>query len=389
MPSPVGGPNGIPGPPVKSDEESLWIFRAGKAAWASITSLVISGLTASRIISTNATGQMSTPAAISTDQSLTLSTATGTTLTVSSTQDTTSIITGAIVTSGGIAAAKGITSGTHIDAAGGFLSAGTGGGVSVISWNRNSATGVMYDSGRHGVTTVCGSGNDWEFKSYTGAGAFVDSPLVVALAAGGTVTVNRPFLVAAATVTLADACNIVVNTTTGTKIGTATSQKLAFFNSTPIVQPANTTDLRTAIINLGLLATGGATPLDLNGGAFTTSSTVSSTGPTAGIGYATGAGGTVTQGTSRTTGVTLNKVCGQITLFSAAGSATWQSFTVTNSAVATTDTIIVNQDSGTDKYMIHVTAVGAGSFEITYATTGGTTTEQPVFNFSVIKAVTA
>jgi hypothetical protein len=51
-----------------------------------------------------------------------------------------------------------------------------------------------------------------------------------------------------------------------------------------------------------------------------------STSPTIGIGYATGAGGTVTQLTSRTTGVTLNKVAGQITLFSAAGTTTWQTF---------------------------------------------------------------
>jgi hypothetical protein len=40
--------------------------------------------------------------------------------------------------------------------------------------------------------------------------------------------------------------------------------------------------------------------------------------------------------------------------------------------------------------MIHVTKVTAGtSFDITYATTGGTTTEQPVFNFAVLKAVAA
>ena len=31
----------------------------------------------------------------------------------------------------------------------------------------------------------------------------------------------------------------------------------------------------------------------------------------------------------------------------------------------------------------------AGSFQITAYTTGGTTTEQPVINFAVIKAVTA
>jgi hypothetical protein len=124
-------------------------------------------------------------------------------------------------------------------------------------------------------------------------------------------------------------------------------------------------------------------------GAATFSNSVRSTSATGGIGYGTGAGGAVTQGTSRTTGVTLNTVAGAITLFTAAGSATWQSFTVTNSAVAATDTIIVNQRSGTDLYMMSVTAVGAGSFRISFATTGGTTSEAPVFNFSVIKAVSA
>jgi hypothetical protein len=108
-----------------------------------------------------------------------------------------------------------------------------------------------------------------------------------------------------------------------------------------------------------------------------------------GLGYGTGSGGTVTQATSRTTGVTLNKTNGSITLVSAAGTATWQSFTVTNSTVAVSDTVILSQRSGTDLYMLEVTAVAAGSFRISFATTGGTTTEQPVFNFAVIKAVTA
>jgi hypothetical protein len=108
-----------------------------------------------------------------------------------------------------------------------------------------------------------------------------------------------------------------------------------------------------------------------------------------GLGYSTGSGGAVTQATSRTTGVTLNKTNGAITLVSAAGLATYQSFTVTNSTVAATDTIILNQKSGTDKYILLVTAVAAASFQITFATTGGVTTEQPVFNFAVIKAVAA
>ena len=110
---------------------------------------------------------------------------------------------------------------------------------------------------------------------------------------------------------------------------------------------------------------------------------------TAGVGYATGAGGAVTQITSRTTGVTLDKTTGAITLFSAAGSATAATFTVTNSTVAATDVIILNQKSGTDLYDLMVTAVVNGSFNITFRTTGGTTTEQPVFNFAVIKGVVA
>jgi hypothetical protein len=132
-----------------------------------------------------------------------------------------------------------------------------------------------------------------------------------------------------------------------------------------------------------------ATNVSIGGGNIVAGAQIRSTSATGGIGYATGAGGAVTQGTSRTTGVTINNVCGAITLFTAAGSATWQSFTVTNSAVAATDTIIVNQRSGTDLYMMHVTAVGAGSFRISFATTGGTTSEAPVFNFAVIKAVSS
>ena len=139
---------------------------------------------------------------------------------------------------------------------------------------------------------------------------------------------------------------------------------------------ANTPTLVTPVI-------GAAT-----GTSLAVTAAVTSSG-TAGVGYATGAGGAVTQITSRTTGVTLDKTTGAITLFSAAGSATAATFTVTNSTVAATDVIILNQKSGTDLYDLMVTAVAAGSFNITFRTTGGTTTETPVFNFAVIKGVAA
>lgn len=112
-------------------------------------------------------------------------------------------------------------------------------------------------------------------------------------------------------------------------------------------------------------------------------------GTTGAYGYVTGIGGAVTQATSRTTGVTLNKPTGAITLVSAAGSATWQSFTLTNSSISANDVVTVCQKSGTDLYMIAVTAVAAGSCKISFATTGGTTTEQPVFNFVVTRGATS
>lgn len=131
-------------------------------------------------------------------------------------------------------------------------------------------------------------------------------------------------------------------------------------------------------------ATSGTTSLTLD-----TTGNVLAINPAGALGYGTGAGGTVTQATSRTTGVTLNKPCGQITMFSAAGSTTAATFTVTNSIVAATDCISVCQASGTNLYDLMVTAVAAGSFNITFRTTGGTATDAPVINFAVVRGVTS
>jgi hypothetical protein len=106
-----------------------------------------------------------------------------------------------------------------------------------------------------------------------------------------------------------------------------------------------------------------------------------------GVSYDVGAGDAVTQTTGRTSGVTINKNCGSITLVSAAGSTTPATFTVTNSKVAATDVIVLNQKSGTDKYHTKIVAVRDGSFDIQFNTVSGTTTEQPVFNFVILKAV--
>lgn len=75
----------------------------------------------------------------------------------------------------------------------------------------------------------------------------------VAVTTNGTQRLNFS---SAGVVEVVDAVNISTGTTTGTKIGTATTQKLGFFNKTPVVQPAavaNATDAASVITQLNAL----------------------------------------------------------------------------------------------------------------------------------------
>ena len=109
------------------------------------------------------------------------------------------------------------------------------------------------------------------------------------------------------------------------------------------------------------------------------------------IGYATGAGGAVTQITSITTTVVLNKICGQITTVSNAWtSGTAQTFTVTNSTVAIHDVVVpsIQSASGGGTYAVFCSTTGAGSFKLT-VDPFVTATESLIINFAVIKAVSS
>ncbi len=114
------------------------------------------------------------------------------------------------------------------------------------------------------------------------------------------------------------------------------------------------------------------------------------------LGYGTGVGGTVTQATSRATGVTLSKLSGQITTdatsLAAEASAT---FVVTNTTVAINDVVVVAIQSGTNGggTVAFVSAVTNGSFSITVTNNnvaaGTAETGAIIINFAVIKAVSA
>jgi hypothetical protein len=141
----------------------------------------------------------------------------------------------------------------------------------------------------------------------------------------------------------------------------------------------------------GVLSTarGGTGPWPVTGGVLVgqgTSNAPAWSSTTTAFGYLTGAGGAVAQGTSRTTGVTSNTPTGAITLFSAAGSPTPTTFTVTNSTIAATDVVVLSVKSGaTNNYSFNVSAVAAGSFNITFWAQTGTAVDAPVVNFVVLK----
>lgn len=133
------------------------------------------------------------------------------------------------------------------------------------------------------------------------------------------------------------------------------------------------------------------TDVDPGNGALQTSSSIKSTSASAGVGYATGAGGTVTQLTSKSTAVTLNAVTGAITMNNASLAAnTSVGFNLTNSAIAVTDVVIVNIKSGNTvlSYSVTVDSISAGSCFIHLRNiTAGALAEAVTLQFAVIKGV--
>lgn len=112
-----------------------------------------------------------------------------------------------------------------------------------------------------GITGTDRTGGSFTFASGRGTGAGAASALIfqtpTLLTTGTTAqSLATRLTIAEGSLTLADATNIVVNATTGTKIGTATTQKIGFYNATPIVQGASVadaTDAATAITQLNAL----------------------------------------------------------------------------------------------------------------------------------------
>lgn len=106
------------------------------------------------------------------------------------------------------------------------------------------------------------------------------------------------------------------------------------------------------------------------------------------IGYSAAAQGSVTQITSKSTAVTLNKSAGQITMHNASlGAGATVLFTLTNNTLSAKDVLIVNVGSGgtSGAYWPYVANLSSGAAIIgVYNNTAGPLAEAIVLNFAVI-----
>jgi hypothetical protein len=124
------------------------------------------------------------------------------------------------------------------------------------------------------------------------------------------------------------------------------------------------------------------------GTSLATTGSITSNGD--GIGYATGAGGTVTQSPNKSSAVTLNKLTGEITMNNAAlAAAAIVSFTLTDSFIAAKDVLILNHvTTGTrGAYGLNAQCQAGSAIIYVRNNTAGSLSEAIVLRFVLVKAV--
>jgi hypothetical protein len=257
-------------------------------------------------------------------------------------------------------------------------------------------------SGSWTLTFPTGPGTSGQVLQTDGAGTLswtsaptltsITTPLVI-----GDTTFQSSGGVSIGTATDPGAGNLLVNgSIAGASVSATAAVSGASVAATGTVSGANVT-ATAAVSGATVSATGAVSGAsvsatgNVSGGSLSTTGSALSSSSSAGVGYSTGAGGTISQSTSKSTAVTLNKVSGQITLNGASlASATAVSFTLTNSSIALGDLLVLNHVSVGTVGAYHLNAQSAaGSAKITVTNiSGGSLSEAIVIGFAVVKAVT-
>ena len=149
----------------------------------------------------------------------------------------------------------------------------------------------------------------------------------------------------------------------------------------------------TGNANVGNIGTAsGIFTANVTAGNVLSSGAITSNSASAGVGYRTGAGGTVTQLTDKTTAVTLNTLSGEITMSNSqlSGDAT-VSFTLNNSTIANTDVIIINQVSTANRgeYAFNGSCNTGSAVISVHNMTNTNRSDAIVLRYAVIKAATS
>jgi hypothetical protein len=97
-------------------------------------------------------------------------------------------------------------------------------GVASLDLQKNGTSAIKLRTGTSGHN-IDFAANTTNYLNVTGAGSYIG------------MNVNaKEYLFRATGFEMPEACNVILGTTTGTKFGTATTQKLGFYNATPVVQ---------------------------------------------------------------------------------------------------------------------------------------------------------
>ena len=146
----------------------------------------------------------------------------------------------------------------------------------------------------------------------------------------------------------------------------------------------------TANITGGNILTGGL--VSSTGNILTNQGNILVTGGTGGVGYTAGAGGTIVQSTNKSTGVTLDKQSGAITMNGAAlTAATIVSFVLTNSTIGANDLLLLQHQSGgtLGAYTLNAAAAAGSATIYVRNETAGSLSEALVIRYAVIKGAVA
>lgn len=140
----------------------------------------------------------------------------------------------------------------------------------------------------------------------------------------------------------------------------------------------------TSALSLSQTGTGERMRIDSSGNVLVTNP--------AGLGYGTGSGGTVTQATSKSTAVTLNKPTGQITMNAAALAAgATVGFSFNNSVMSVNDVLVLSINANSPNgasYSVKGIASSSASVFLTN-TSAGSLSDAVIINFAIIKGATS